>query len=68
MTPAQFTQAQSELGYDNHRMGLEIGLSERMVAYMKSGEKAVSGATAKRVKEAVARKISALKELHKCIK
>lgn len=68
MTPSQFTQAQAELGYDNHRMGLEIGLSERMVAYMKSGEKPVSSATAKRVKEAVARKIIALKELHKCIK
>jgi len=68
MTPEQFTNAQAELGYDNHRMGLEIGLSERMVAYMKSGEKPVSSATAKRVKEAVARKIIALKELHKCIK
>ena len=68
MTPEQFTQAQQELGYDNHRMGLEIGLSERMVAYMKSGEKPVSSATTRRVKEAVARKISALKVLHKCIK
>jgi hypothetical protein len=68
MTPQDFTTAQAELGYDNHRMGLEIGLSERMVAYMKSGEKPVSSATARRVKEAVARKISALKELHKCIK
>jgi hypothetical protein len=68
MTPEQFTQAQVELGYDNHRMGLEINLSERMVAYMKSGEKAVSGATAKRVKQAIARKIIELKLLHKCIK
>ena len=67
MTPEQFTQAQVELGYDNHRMGLEINLSERMVAYMKSGEKAVSGATAKRVKLAIARKIIELKLLHKCI-
>jgi hypothetical protein len=67
MTPEQFTQAQVELGYDNHRMGLEINLSERMVAYMKSGEKAVSGATAKRVKQAIARKIIELKLLHKCI-
>lgn len=68
MTPEQFTQAQQELGYDNHRMGLEINLSERMVAYMKSGEKPVSGATVKRVKEAVARKIADLKVLHRCIK
>jgi hypothetical protein len=67
MTPEQFTQCQIELGYDNHRMGLEINLSERMVAYMKSGEKAVSGATAKRVKQAIARKIIELKLLHKCI-
>lgn len=68
MTPEQFTEAQAELGYDNHRMGLEINLSERMVAYMKSGEKPVSSATARRVKEAVARKISDLKVLHKCVK
>jgi hypothetical protein len=47
---------------------LEIGLSERMVAYMKSGEKPVSSATAKRVKDAVKRKIDDLKVLHKCLK
>ena len=68
MTPQDFTTAQAELGYDNYRMGLEIGLSERMVAYMKSGEKKISASTAQRVKEAVARKINQLKVLHKCIK
>jgi hypothetical protein len=68
MTPHDFTTAQAALGYDNHRMGLEIGLSERMVAYMKSGEKPVSSATAKRVKDAVARKINQLKVLHRCLK
>lgn len=68
MTPEQFTQAQQELGYDNHRMGLEINLSERMVAYMKSGEKKISAATAGRVKDAIKRKIDDLKVLHKCIK
>lgn len=68
MTPSQFTQAQQELGYDNHRMGLEIGLSERMVAYMKSGEKKISATTAGRVRDAIRRKIDDLKVLHKCIK
>jgi hypothetical protein len=68
MTPEQFTTAQAALGYDNHRMGSEIGLSERMVAYMKSGEKPVSSATAKRVKDAIKRKIDDLRVLHKCLK
>jgi hypothetical protein len=68
MTPAQFTQAQSELGYDNHRMGLEIGLSERMVAYMRTGERPISATTADRVREAIKRKIEDLKVLHKCVK
>jgi hypothetical protein len=68
MTPEQFTTAQAELGYDNHRMGLEINLSERMVAYMKSGEKKISATTAGRVKDAVKRKIDDLKVLHKCLK
>ena len=68
MTPHDFTTAQAELGYDNYRMGLEIGLSERMVAYMKSGEKKISASTAQRVKDAVKRKIDELKVLHKCLK
>jgi hypothetical protein len=68
MTPHDFTTAQAALGYDNHRMGSEIGLSERMVAYMKSGEKPVSSATAKRVKDAIKRKIDDLRVLHKCLK
>jgi hypothetical protein len=56
------------MGYDNHRMGLEIGLSKRMVAYMKTGEHPVSATTAGRVKDAIKRKIEDLKVLHKCIK
>jgi hypothetical protein len=68
MTPQQFTHAQSELGFDNHRMGLEIGLSQRMVAYMRTGERPISATTAGRVKEAIKRKIEDLKVLHKCIK
>ena len=68
MTPHDFTTAQAELGYDNYRMGLEIGLSERMVAYMKSGEKKISASTAQRVKDAVKRKIDELKVLYKCLK
>jgi hypothetical protein len=68
MTPQQFTNAQAELGYDNHRMGLEIGLSERMVAYMRTGERPISATTAERVREAIKRKIEDLKVLHKCIK
>jgi hypothetical protein len=68
MTPQDFTTAQAELGYDNHRMGLEIGLSERMVAYMRTGERPISATTAGRVKESIRRKIEDLKVLHKCIK
>lgn len=68
MTPQDFTTIQAELGYDNHRMGLEIGLSERMVAYMKSGGKKISPATTKRLKDAIKRKIDALRVLHKFIK
>lgn len=68
MTPQDFTQAQQELGYDNHRMGLEIGLSERMVAYMKSGEKRISATTAGRVRDAIKRKIIDLQALNKCMR
>lgn len=67
MTPEQFTQCQIELGYDNHRMGLEINLSERMVAYMKAGEKRIMPQTVLAVKDALARKIAELKLLHKSI-
>jgi len=47
---------------------LEIGLSERMVAYMRTGERPISATTAGRVREAIKRKIDDLKVLHKCIK
>jgi hypothetical protein len=68
MTPEQFTNAQAELGYDNHRMGLEINLSERMVAYMKAGEKKISATTAGRVRDAIKRKIIDLQALNKCMR
>ena len=68
MTPEQFINAQSELGYDNSRMALEIGLSERMVAYMRSGKRSVSATTAGRVRESIKRKIDDLKTLNKVIK
>ena len=68
MTPSEFKDAQAALGYDNDRMGLEIGLSERMVAYMKSGEKKISATTAGRVRDAIKRKIDDLKVLHRCIR
>lgn len=68
MTPEQFTQAQDAMGHDNASMAREIGLSERMVAYMKSGEKKISATTTERVRDAIKRKIDDLKVLHRCIK
>lgn len=68
MTPEQFKQAQSALGYDNPRMGLEVGLSGRMVAYMRTGSRTISETTAGRVRDAMKRKIDDLKTLSKEIK
>ena len=68
MTPQQFRSTQAELGYDNHCMAQAIGMSERMVAYMRTGERPISATTAERVREAIKRKIEDLKALHKCVK
>jgi DNA-binding transcriptional regulator YdaS (Cro superfamily) len=63
-----FVKAQAALGYDNARMAAEIGLSERMVVAMRSGERLVSNKTASEVKVAIKRQIDCLKALHKCLK
>jgi DNA-binding transcriptional regulator YdaS (Cro superfamily) len=63
-----FVKAQAALGYDNARMAAEIGLSERMVVAMRSGERLVSNKTASEVKAAIKRQIDCLKVLQKCLK
>jgi hypothetical protein len=63
-----FVKAQAALGYDNARMAAEIGLSERMVVAMRSGERLVSIKTASEVKAAIKRQIDHLKVLQKCLK
>lgn len=68
MTPEQFNEIQRALSYDNAEMAKQIGLSERMVAYMKAGEKRILTKTTASIKEAIKRKIVELKVLHKCIK
>jgi hypothetical protein len=68
MTPEQFTTIQQALGHNNAQMAAEIGLSERMVAYMKAGQKQITPTTAGCTKDAIKRKIDDLKVLHKCIK
>jgi hypothetical protein len=49
-------------------MAKQIGLSERMVAYMKVGQKRIVDKTTESIKDAINRKIVELKVLHKCIK
>jgi DNA-binding transcriptional regulator YdaS (Cro superfamily) len=63
-----FVKAQAALGYDNARMAAEIGLSERMVVAMRSGERLVSNKTASEVKAAIKRQIDCLKALQQCLK
>ncbi len=63
-----FVKAQAALGYDNARMAAEIGLSERMVVAMRSGERLISIKTASEVKAAIKRQIDHLKVLQKCLK
>jgi DNA-binding transcriptional regulator YdaS (Cro superfamily) len=63
-----FVKVQAALGYDNARMAAEIGLSERMVVAMRSGERLISIKTASEVKIAIKRQIECLKVLHKCVK
>jgi ABC-type uncharacterized transport system involved in gliding motility auxiliary subunit len=63
-----FVKVQAALGYDNARMAAEIGLSERMVVAMRSGERLISIKTASEVKAAIKRQIDHLKVLQKCLK
>jgi hypothetical protein len=67
MTPDQFNEIQRALGYDNSEMARQIGKSERLVVYMKSGEKRIIPQTAQAVKEALVRKIAELKILQRGI-
>lgn len=67
MTPEQFNQIQRALSYDNAEMAKQIGKSERLVVYMKAGEKRIMPQTVLAVKDALARKIAELKILHKGI-
>ena len=68
MTPEQFNEIQRALSYDNAEMARQIGKSERLVAYMKAGEKRIVDKTTESIKDAIKRKIIELKLLHKCIK
>jgi hypothetical protein len=68
MTPEQFNQIQRALSYDNAEMAKQIGKSERLVAYMKAGQKRIVDKTTESIKDAIKRKIDELKVLHKCLK
>ena len=57
MTPEQFNQIQRALSYDNAEMARQIGKSERLVVYMKSGEKRIIPQTVQSVSESLTRKI-----------
>jgi hypothetical protein len=67
MTPEQFNEIQRALSYDNAEMAKQIGKSERLVVYMKAGEKRIIPQTVLAVKDALARKIAELKILQKGI-
>jgi hypothetical protein len=67
MTPEQFNQIQRALSYDNAEMARQIGKSERLVVYMKSGEKRIIPQTVQSVREALTRKIAELKILQRGI-
>jgi hypothetical protein len=49
-------------------MAAEIGLSERMIVAMRSGERLISRKTEAEVKTAIKRQIDYLKVLHQCVK
>lgn len=68
MTPEQFNEIQRALSYDNAEMARQIGKSERLVAYMKVGQKRIVDKTTESIKDTIKRKIDQLKVLHKCIK
>lgn len=67
MTPEQFNEIQKCLSYDNAEMARQVGKSERLIVYMKAGEKRIMPQTVDAVKEALTRKIAELKLLHKGI-
>ncbi len=68
MDAQTFVKVQTGLCYDNARMAAEIGLSERMVVAMRSGERLISRKTESEVKTAIKRQIDYLKVLHQCVK
>lgn len=67
MTPEQFNQIQRALSYDNAEMAKQVGKSERLIVYMKAGEKRIIPQTVLAVKDALARKIAELKILQRGI-
>ena len=68
MTPEQFNQIQRALSYDNAEMAKQINKSERLVGYMKAGQKRIVDKTTESIKDAIKRKIDELRVLHKCLK
>ena len=67
MTPEQFNEIQRALSYDNAEMARQLGKSERLIVYMKAGEKRIIPQTVQAVKDALTRKIAELRILHKGI-
>ncbi len=63
-----FNQIQKALGFSNPEMAAALGMSQRMVGYMKSGEYPITTDTAKRLKQVIKDKISELQVLNRCIK
>ena len=67
MTPEQFNEIQRALSYDNAEMARQLGKSERLIVYMKAGEKRIIPQTVQSVREALTRKIGELKILQRGI-
>lgn len=67
MTPEKFNEIQSALSYDNPEMARQIGKSERLVDYIRAGERRITPQTSQAVKDALARKIVELKILQKSL-
>lgn len=68
MTPKEFMQIQDALGYDNDRLSEHLGMSLRMVVYMRAGQKTITDRTAARMKRLIELKINALTLLQRCFK
>lgn len=67
MTPEQFNEIQRALSYDNAEMARQLGKSERLIVYMKAGEKRIIPQTVLAVKDALTRKIAELRILQRGI-